>query len=67
MATVRLHQTTTATPAQFIDGLTDFGGDGFGALCGVGHSTRRGGHVVLGEQLFRLVFEEIHGLTVSVR
>ncbi|MDT5162511.1 MAG: hypothetical protein QOC90_2821, partial [Mycobacterium sp.] len=24
-------------------------------------------HVVLGEQLFRLVFEEIHGLTVSVR
>ena len=25
MATIHLHQTTTATPAQFIDGLTDFG------------------------------------------
>ena len=25
------------------------------------------GHVVLGEQLFRLVFEEIHGLTVCLR
>jgi hypothetical protein len=25
MATIHLHQTTTATPGQFIDGLTDFG------------------------------------------
>ena len=25
MATIHLHQTTSATPAQFIDGLTDFG------------------------------------------
>jgi hypothetical protein len=25
MATIRLHQTTTATPAQFVAGLTDFG------------------------------------------
>ena len=25
MATIHLHQTTTATPTQFIDGLTDFG------------------------------------------
>ncbi len=49
------------------DGLADFLGDGLGALGGVGHPTRRGGHVVLGEQLFRLVFEEIHGLTVFVR
>ena len=25
MATIRLHQTTTATPEQFLAGLTDFG------------------------------------------
>ena len=25
MATIHLHQTTTATPAQFVAGLTDFG------------------------------------------
>src|SRR5258705_12850145 len=25
MATIRLHQTTTATPEQFVAGLTDFG------------------------------------------
>ena len=25
MATIRLHETTTATPAQFLAGLTDFG------------------------------------------
>ena len=25
MATIHLHQTTTATPEQFIAGLTDFG------------------------------------------
>jgi len=25
MATIRLHQTTTATPRQFLAGLTDFG------------------------------------------
>ncbi|MGZ6839690.1 MAG: hypothetical protein ACXVHC_04425 [Frankiaceae bacterium] len=25
MATIRLHQTTTATPGQFLAGLTDFG------------------------------------------
>jgi hypothetical protein len=25
MATIRFHETTTATPRQFIDGLTDFG------------------------------------------
>lgn len=25
MATIRLHQTTTATPGQFVAGLTDFG------------------------------------------
>ena len=25
MATIRLHQTTTATPEQFVTGLTDFG------------------------------------------
>ena len=25
MATIRFHQTTTSTPEQFIDGLTDFG------------------------------------------
>ena len=49
------------------DGLTDFLGDGLGVLCGVGYPAGRGGHVVLGEQLFRLVFEEIHGLTVSLR
>jgi hypothetical protein len=28
MATIRLHQTTTATPAQFLAGLTDFGPGG---------------------------------------
>jgi hypothetical protein len=27
MATIRLHQTTTATPEQFLAGLTDFGPD----------------------------------------
>ena len=27
MATIRFHETTTATPEQFIAGLTDFGPD----------------------------------------
>ena len=27
MATIHLHQTTTATPGQFLAGLTDFGPD----------------------------------------
>jgi hypothetical protein len=27
MVTIRLHQTTTATPGQFVAGLTDFGPD----------------------------------------
>ena len=49
------------------DGPTDFLGDGLGALRGDGHPTRRAGHVVLGEQLFRLVFEEIHGSLSLVR
>ena len=46
------------------DRLADFLGDRLGVLGGVGHPAGRGGHVVLGEQLLRLVFEEIHGLTV---
>jgi hypothetical protein len=28
MATIRLHQTTTVTPEQFLAGLTDFGPNG---------------------------------------
>ena len=48
-------------------GLADFLGDRLGVLRGVGHPAGRGRHVVLGEQFFRLVFEEIHGLTVCLR
>jgi hypothetical protein len=46
------------------DGLADLLGDGLRILRGVGHPARRRRYVVLGEQFFRLVFEEIHGLTV---
>ncbi len=49
------------------DRLADLLGDGLGVLGGVGDAAGRGGHVVLGEQFLRLVFEEIHGLTVCLR
>ena len=47
--------------------FTDLFGDGFGPLGGVGHPAGCGWDVVLGEQLFRLVLEKIHGLTSVCR
>ena len=60
----RLAATTGLDLRLHHDRPADFLGDRLGVLGGGGHSTGRGGHVVLGEELFRLVFEEIHGLTV---
>ncbi len=62
-----LHATGLAAAADLDlrldhDGLADFLGDRLGVLGGVGDPAGRGRHVVLGEQLFRLIFEEVHGL-----
>jgi hypothetical protein len=48
-------------------GLADFLGDGLRVVGGFGHPARRGWNVVLGEQFLRLIFEEIHWLTVCLR
>ena len=49
------------------DGLADLLGDGLRALSGVGDPARCRRDIVLGEQLFRLVLEKIHGLTSVCR
>ena len=49
------------------DRLADFLGDRLGVRGVVGDSAGRGRDVVLGEQFLRLIFEEIHVLTVCLR